>query len=60
MGKEAFEMHTCSLEMAGGYHGHPYPQKFEYADKSQFPGKPIAHAGKEMPNTEALKITMGR
>lgn len=60
MSKEIFETHTCSLEMAGGYHGHPYPQKFVRADKSQFPGKPIAHAGKEMPNGEAIKITLGK
>lgn len=58
MNKEVFEEHTCSLEMAGGYHGHPYPQKFVRAPKSQYPGKPPAHPGKETPQSEAMTITL--
>lgn len=60
MNKEVFEMHTCNLEMNGGYHGRPYPQKFVYPDKSQFPGKPITHKGKEMPRGDAIKMTLGK
>lgn len=28
MVKEEFDLHTCNLALPGGYHGHPYPQKF--------------------------------
>ncbi len=57
--KDSTELHTCSLEMKGGLESDiKYPQKFVYAKKSQFPGKPPAHPGKEIPNSEAMKITM--
>jgi hypothetical protein len=60
--KDSTELYTCSLEMKGGLEaGIDYPQKFVRAPKSQFPGKPIAHPGKEMnANDEAMKISMGR
>ena len=59
--KDSTQLHTCSLEMKGGLEADvDYPQKFVYAPKSQFPGKPPAHPGKEMPYTEAMKMTMGK
>lgn len=61
MNKEIDENYTCSLEMKGGLESDiDYPQKFVRAPKSQFPGKPPAHPGKETPHTEAMKITMGK
>ena len=59
MNKEVFDLHTCSLEMAGGYHGHPYLQKFVRAPQSQHP-LPAPSAGKSMPYTEAIRITLGK
>jgi len=51
--------YACYLELEGGYHGHPYPQKFVRAPLSQHPS-PAPSKGKEMPYTEAMKISMGR
>lgn len=59
MMKEEKDNHACNLGLPGGYHGHPYPQKFVKAPLSQHPSKAPSH-GKEMPHTEALKITMGK
>lgn len=56
--KDSTELHTCGLEMKGGLNGIDYPQKFVRAPKSQFPGKPPAHPGKEIPNSKAMRITM--
>lgn len=59
--KDSTELYTCSLEMKGGLASNiDYPQKFVRAPKSLFPGKPPAHPGKETPNSEAMKISMGR
>ncbi len=55
--KEVNDNKACSLELSGGYHGHPYPQKFVRAPKSQYPSTPV-HAGKETPHNEAMKITL--
>jgi hypothetical protein len=58
---DSTDLHACNLELEGGYHGHPYPQKFVRADKSQYPGKPPAHPGKEVPaNHEAISILTRR
>jgi hypothetical protein len=57
---DSTELHTCNLELKGGYHGRSYPQKFVRAPEYQFPGKPPAHPGKEMPYGEAIKITLGK
>jgi len=57
--KEVNENYTCGLELEGGYHGHPYPQKFVKA-KSEHP-YPCNYSAQEMPkNTEVMKITMGK
>lgn len=53
------EEYACELELKGGYHGHPYPQKFVKAPQSQHPSPAPSH-GKETPNSEAMRITMGR
>lgn len=59
--KDSTELYTCSFEMKGGLNGIDYPQKFVRAPKSQFPGKPPAHMGKEVPvNDKGMKMTMGR
>ncbi len=59
--KDSTELYTCSLEMKGGLASNiDYPQHFVRAQKSQFPGKPPAHPGKEIPNSEAMRITMGK
>lgn len=53
--------YACELEMKGGLSPEiKYDQNFVRAPKSQFPGKPPAHAGKETPHTEAMKISLGR
>lgn len=58
---DSTELHACGLEMKGGLASNiDYPQKFVRADKAQFPGKPPAHPGKEMPRGEAIKISMGK
>jgi hypothetical protein len=60
MNKEAFDLHTCSLEMKGGLEsGIDYPQKFVRAPLSQHPS-PAPSSGKETPHSEAMRITMGR
>lgn len=56
--KDSTELYTCGLEMKGGLNGIDYPQSFVRAPKSQFSGKPPAHPGKEIPNSEAMKITL--
>ena len=56
---ESSDNYTCGLDMAGGYHGHPYPQKFVKAPLSQHPS-PAPSSGKETPNSEAMRITMGK
>ena len=56
---DSTELKICGLELKGGYHGHPYPQKFVRCDKSQFPSTPN-HPGKEMPMTDAIRITLGK
>ncbi len=55
--KDSTEMHTCGLEMKGGLNGIKYPQDFVKAPKSQYPSTP-AHVGKEIPNSEAMRITL--
>ena len=56
---DSTELYTCGLEMKGGLASNiNYPQKFVRAPKSQFPGKPPAHPGKEMPWGEAIQITL--
>lgn len=60
MNKEIDDNYACELEMEGGYHGHPYPQKFVRAPKSQFPSKPPVHEGKEIPNSKAMKMSLGK
>ena len=57
MNKEAFDLHTCSLEMEGGYHGHPYPRKFVRAKQSQHPS-PAPSSGKECHHEEVMRMTM--
>lgn len=58
--KDSTELHTCGLEMKGGLASNiDYPQQFVRAPKSQFPSKPPAHAGKEIPNSKAMRITLG-
>lgn len=60
MNKEAFDKYTCGLEMEGGYHGHPYPQKFMHAPKSCYPEK-NSKQGEAVPaSAHAMKISMGR
>jgi len=57
--KDATDLHTTGLEMEGGLESTiHYPQKFVRAPKSQYPGKPIAHPGKEIPHSEAMTITL--
>jgi hypothetical protein len=62
MAKEAFDMHTCSLEMKGGLAPNiDYPAKYHHAPKSLLP-KRYNHA-EDMAihgNPEAMKITMGK
>jgi len=55
--KEADDNYACSLELKGGYHGHPYPQKFVKAPLSQHPS-PAPSSGKETPKSEAMRITL--
>jgi hypothetical protein len=57
--KEADDNYACSLELKGGYHGHPYPQKFVKAPLSQHPSK-APSSGKETPHSEAMRISMGK
>jgi len=49
--------YACSLEMKGGYHGHPYPQKFVKA-KSEAPFPCNYKAEMVHPNDKAFKILM--
>jgi hypothetical protein len=57
--KDSTELHTCGLEMKGGLASNiDYSQKFVRAPKSQFPGKPPAHEGKETPYNKAMAITL--
>lgn len=57
MNKEIDDLHVCGLEMKGGYHGHPYPQKFVKAPLSKHPSK-APSSGKEKPHSKAMHITM--
>lgn len=57
--KEEYENYACELELKGGYHGHPYPQKFVKAPLSQHPS-PAPSSGKETPHSEAMRISMGK
>jgi hypothetical protein len=57
--KDSTDLHIQGLEMEGGYHGHPYPQHFIHAPKSQFPDK-SPHKSMDVPNTHAMKISMGK
>jgi hypothetical protein len=57
MKKEEFDLHTASLEMAGGYHGHPYPQKFVKA-KSEHP-YPCNYEAEKVNHKEAMNVTLG-
>jgi hypothetical protein len=57
MNKEAFEKHTCGLDMEGGYHGHPYPQKFVIAPRSEHPS-PAPSNGKECHPSEVMSMVM--
>lgn len=59
---DSTELYTCGLEMKGGLSKEiDYPQKFVYAPKSQFPGKPPAHVGKEVPKERlAMKMSLGK
>jgi hypothetical protein len=55
--KEVDEKHICGLDMQGGLASNiKYPQQFVKAPKSQYPSTP-SHPGKEIPNSEAMKIT---
>jgi len=54
---DSTEKYTCSLEMEGGYHGHPYPQKFVKAPESQHPSK-APSSGKEVPKSEVMDMCM--
>ncbi len=56
MSKEAFDLHTCGLEMAGGYHGHPYPQKFVKA-KSEAPF-PCNYEAEKVDKAKVMKETL--
>jgi hypothetical protein len=59
MAKEVFDLHTCSLEMKGGLASNiDYPQQFVRCPKSQYPGKPPAHPGKEFSYSEAMRMTL--
>lgn len=57
--KEEFELDACNLDIQGGYHGHPYPQKFVRAPLSKHPS-PAPESGKKMPHSESMKICMGK
>lgn len=59
MNKEIDENYACSLELKGGYHGHPYPQKFVRAPNQ---GKyPCNYAAEKVnANDHAMKISMGK
>lgn len=59
MEKEISVEYACELDLPGGYHGHPYPQKFVKAPLSAHPSKSPSQ-GKEMPYTEAMSISMGK
>ena len=59
MNKETDDNYACELEMNGGYHGHPYPQKFVRAPKSQYPDKAPSH-GKEVPHNKVMKMCLGK
>lgn len=53
--KEEAENYACSLEMEGGYHGHPYPQKFVKAKQSEHPSPAPSH-GKSVNSAEVMKM----
>lgn len=60
MAKEVFDLHTCSLEMAGGLASNiDYPAKYMHAPQSQHPS-PAPSSGKATPHTEAMRITLGK
>lgn len=55
--KDSTELYACSLEMKGGYHGHPYPQKFVKCPESQHPS-PSPSSGKECSPREVMYMVM--
>ena len=55
--KDSTDMHICGLEMEGGYHGHPYPQKFVKAPAALHPPK-SPNSGKEVSASEVMKATL--
>lgn len=52
---DSTDLHTCSLEMEGGYHGHSYPQKFVKAPESQHPSK-SPNSGKKVDEKEVMAM----
>lgn len=56
---DSTELKTCGLELQGGYHGHPYPQTFVRAPKSDYPMK-ASSQGKAVSQHEIMSMCMGK
>lgn len=52
---EENDQYACELELKGGYHGRPYPQKFVKAPESQHPS-PAPSKGKEVPHGTVMAM----